>query len=67
MAGLVNLELKKPTEMERFYANAYVNMFGRAEANFNAGHIINERWSTGWLAHASGMFGDMDNNGRGIC
>ena len=66
MAGLVNLELKKPTEMERFYANAYVNIFGRAEANFNAGHILNERWSTGWLAHASGMFGDMDNNGDGF-
>lgn len=66
MAGLVNLELKKPTEMERFYANAYVNIFGRAEANFNAGHILNERWSTGWLAHASGMFGDMDNNADGF-
>ena len=66
MAGLVNLELKKPTEMERFYANAYANIFGRVEANFNAGHILNERWSTGWLAHTSGMFGDMDNNGDGF-
>lgn len=66
MAGLVNLELKKPTEMEKFFANAYVNMFGRAEVNFNAGHILNEKWSTGWFAHASGMFGEVDNNNDGF-
>jgi outer membrane receptor protein involved in Fe transport len=66
MAGLVNLELKKPTEMEKFFANGYVNMFGRAEVNFNAGHILNEKWSTGWFAHASGMFGEVDNNKDGF-
>jgi outer membrane receptor for ferrienterochelin and colicins len=66
MAGLINLELKKPREMERFYANAYGNIFGRAELNFNAGHIINNKWSTGWMAHASGVFADMDNNGDGF-
>jgi outer membrane receptor protein involved in Fe transport len=66
MAGLINLELKKPREMERFYANAYGNIFGRAELNLNAGHILNEKWSTGWMAHASGVFADMDNNGDGF-
>jgi len=66
MAGLVNLELKKPTEMEKFFANAYVNMFGRAEVNLNAGHQLNEKWSTGWFAHASGMFGEVDNNRDGF-
>lgn len=66
MAGLINIELKKPAEMERFYANAYGNMFGRAEVNFNAGHILNDRWSTGWLAHASGVFAEMDNNDDGF-
>lgn len=66
MAGLVNLEMKKPTEMERFFVNGYANMFGRAELNLNAGHILNEKWSTGWMAHGSGMFGQMDNNKDGF-
>ncbi len=66
MAGLVNLEVKKPTEMESFYVNGYGNMFGRAELNLNAGHILNEKWSTGWFVHGSGMFGEMDNNSDGF-
>lgn len=66
MAGLVNLEIKKPTEMEQFYFNAYGNMFGRAEVNLNAGHILNEKWSTGWLAHASGVFTEIDHNHDGF-
>lgn len=66
MAGLVNLELKKPAEMERLFVNGYGSIFGRAELNLNAGHILNEKWSTGWFAHASGMFGDMDNNNDGF-
>lgn len=66
MAGLVNLELKKPTEMERLFVNAYGSIFGRAELNLNAGHSLNEKWSTGWFAHASGMFGEMDNNNDGF-
>lgn len=66
MAGLVNLELKKPTEMERLFVNAYGSIFGRAELNLNAGHILNEKWSTGWFAHASGMYGEMDNNNDGF-
>jgi outer membrane receptor for ferrienterochelin and colicins len=66
MAGLVNLELKKPAEMERLFVNGYVNAFGRAEINLNAGYKLSEKWSTGWLAHASGMFGDMDNNNDGF-
>lgn len=66
MAGLVNLELKKPAEMEKFFANGYLNAFGRAEINVNAGQILSKRWSTGSFAHASGMFGDMDNNNDGF-
>ena len=66
MAGLVNLELKKPAEMEKFFANGYLNAFGRAEINLNAGQILSKRWSTGSFAHASGMFGDMDNNNDGF-
>ncbi len=66
MAGLVNIELKKPAEMEKFYLNAYGSIFGRAELNLNAGQIINKNWSTGTLAHGSAMLGEMDNNKDGF-
>ncbi len=66
MAGLVNLELKKPSSMEKIYVNGYTNMFGREELNLNGGHIINEKWSTGWLAHASTMLGEVDGNKDGF-
>ena len=62
MAGLVNLELKKPQEMERFYFNAYQNSQGRSEVNLNAGHQLTDKWSTGWFAHASSVYGNIDHN-----
>lgn len=49
MAGLVNIELKKPREMERIFLNLYANRFGRTELNFNSGFSLNDKWSSGWL------------------
>ena len=66
MAGLVNIELKKPSEMERLYINGYGSIFGRAELNVNSGQVLNERWSTGTLVHSSGMFGEIDHNHDGF-
>ena len=66
MAGLVNLELKKPAEMEKIYFNAYTNRFGRVEANMNSGFKINEKWSMGILAHSSAMLGTIDHNMDGF-
>lgn len=66
MAGLVNLEMKKPSEMEKFYFNAYQNRFGRSEMNLNAGTKINQKWSVGILGHASSMFGNIDHNMDGF-
>ena len=66
MAGLVNLEIKKPSEMEALYVNAYQNRFGRSELNVNSGKKLNEKWSTGLLGHASSMFGNIDHNGDGF-
>ena len=62
MAGLVNLEIKKPLEMEKVYLNAYQNIFGRSELNANAGYKLSKKWSTGWLAHASSVYGQIDYN-----
>lgn len=66
MAGLVNLELKKPLEMERLYLNLYVNAMGRSELNFNSGFKLNEKWSTGWLVHGSSHPISMDQNKDGF-
>ena len=66
MAGLVNLEIKKPKEMEKLFLNLYTNAFGRFEGNANAGRIINDKWSTGFLAHASTMLGEIDHNKDGF-
>lgn len=62
MAGLVNLEIKKPLEMEKIYLNVYQNIFGRSELNANAGYKLSKKWSTGWLAHASSVYGQIDHN-----
>ena len=62
MAGLVNLELKKPDEMEKIYLNVYQNIFGRSEFNFNKGIILNPKWSTGFLGHVSSTYGNIDRN-----
>jgi outer membrane cobalamin receptor len=62
MAGLVNLELKKPDEMEKIYLNVYQNIFGRSEFNFNKGIILNPKWSTGFLVHVSSTYGNIDRN-----
>jgi outer membrane cobalamin receptor len=62
MAGLVNLELKKPEEMEKIYLNVYQNIFGRSEFNFNKGIILNPKWSTGFLGHISSAYGNIDRN-----
>lgn len=66
MAGLVNLELKKPEEMEKLYLNVYGNRFGRNELNFNSGFHLNEKWSTGWFAHASSVPVEIDGNDDGF-
>lgn len=66
MAGLVNLELKKPETMEKFYFNAYGSIFGRGELNFHGGKRVSNKWKTGYFAHVSGLFGEVDNNKDGF-
>ena len=66
MAGMINLELKKPTESERFYFNGYLNKFGRAELNLHGAQIINEKWSTMTFLHASNQSYESDVNNDGF-
>lgn len=68
MAGLVNLEVKKPETMERLYLNTYVNAMGRTELNLNGGLKLDtvDKWSMGWFAHGSVHPIEMDYNKDGF-
>lgn len=62
MAGLVNLELKKPHDMEAVYLNLYVNAMGRTELNFNSGYHLGKKWTSGVFVHGSTHPFEMDYN-----
>ncbi|GAB3166665.1 TonB-dependent receptor [Telluribacter humicola] len=66
MTGQINVELQKPDSREKLYFNTYVNNFGRAEVNLNLAHQLNDKWSTGFLSHASTLRNRVDNNGDGF-
>lgn len=62
MAGLVNIEVKKPHNMNRIFFNAYGSAMGRAEVNFDTGFKLSDKWSSAWFVHGSGHFVEMDYN-----
>ena len=51
IAGQINVELKKPENSEKLYANVYVNDFGKTDLNLNLSQKIGKKWSTGLLLH----------------
>ncbi|MFZ4769398.1 MAG: TonB-dependent receptor domain-containing protein [Ferruginibacter sp.] len=51
IAGQINVELKKPENSEKLYANAYINDFGKTDLNVTLATKIGEKWSTGLLLH----------------
>ncbi|TNE54939.1 MAG: TonB-dependent receptor [Bacteroidetes bacterium] len=66
MAGLINLEVKKPENIERLYLNAYGNRFGRAELNLHGGGRVGKKWYGAAFGHVAGMFGEVDENKDGF-
>jgi outer membrane receptor for ferrienterochelin and colicins len=66
MAGLINLELKKPNESERLYVNLYGNKFSRGELNVHGAKVINKKWSTMSFIHGSNQFLETDVNKDGF-
>src|SRR5690606_8978639 len=51
---------------EKLYVNAYGSIFGRGEINLHGGHAVGKKWHSGYFAHASGMFGEIDQNKDGF-
>ncbi|MDG1147543.1 MAG: TonB-dependent receptor [Crocinitomicaceae bacterium] len=62
MAGLINIEVKKPHNMNRVFVNAFGSAMGRAELNFDTGFKLNDKWSSAWFVHGSSHFVEMDFN-----
>jgi hypothetical protein len=51
IAGQINVELKKPVNSERLYANVYANDFGKTDLNLNLSQPVGKKWSTALLLH----------------
>jgi len=51
IAGQVNVELKKPENSGRLYANTYINNMGKTDLNLNLSKKIGSKWSTALLLH----------------
>jgi outer membrane receptor for ferrienterochelin and colicins len=66
MAGLVNLEFKKPKELPRIGLNIYQNRFGRSELNLQGGQQLSERWHMGLFASGAAVYGAFDQNQDGF-
>ncbi|MEN9743421.1 MAG: hypothetical protein RLZZ65_1226 [Bacteroidota bacterium] len=66
MAGLVNLEFKKPAEMPKLALNIYQNRFGRSELNLQTGTKLSEKWRSGTFIHSSAIYGRPDHNMDGF-
>jgi len=62
MAGLVNIELWKPQQMDKFFLNAYGNRYGRSELNAHGSLSVGKKWNTALFAHTSGVFTENDHN-----
>jgi outer membrane receptor for ferrienterochelin and colicins len=66
MTGQINLELMKPWEPPKTWANLYVGENGRTEVNLVQHAQVSEKWSTGVLAHYNVRPFRIDRNGNGF-
>lgn len=62
MAGLVNIEMFKPQDMDLFFLNGYGNIYGRAELNAHGSINVGKKWNTALFAHGSGVFAENNHN-----
>ncbi len=66
MTGQINVEIKKPELSEKLFINLYANMAQRLEANLDQAFQINDKWSTGYLAHGNFQKKYQDRNNDGF-
>lgn len=66
VTGQIDVELKKPESSEKVLVNIYGNSEGRAEANFNIGQKIDDKWTTLLMLHGNALQNKMDDNNDGF-
>lgn len=66
MAGLINLEYKKPDNMEKFYFNMYANHFGRTELNLDGNYKLSSKLTGGYFIHGATFDKEVDLNRDGF-
>jgi outer membrane receptor for ferrienterochelin and colicins len=66
IAGQINVELKKPENMERLYANGYLNSMGKTDVNLNLSQKIGGKWATALLLHDDFLYNKTDQNNDGF-
>ncbi|MEP2024790.1 MAG: TonB-dependent receptor [Reichenbachiella sp.] len=66
VAGQINVELRKPEDSDKLYANLYANEGGRFEGNINWSQKVGENWSTAVLLHSKANAIERDRNKDGF-
>lgn len=66
VTGQINVEFLKPNADPSVQANAYVDLFGKAEINAAGNIHLPRHWSTGLLLHAENGFASHDENNDGF-
>lgn len=65
VAGLINLQLKEPSNNEKLYINTYTNRFGKGELNIHGGQSFG-KWKSMSFLHLSNSFMEVDENKDGF-
>jgi len=66
ITGQINVEYKKPDIQEKLFVNLYADLESRYEFNFDAGKILNPKWSTRLLVHGNTNNQKIDHNSDGF-
>ncbi len=66
IAGQINIEEKKPDNMDKLFINGYANDLGRLETTIDLSKKLNDKWSTALLTHVDGVVAKTDNNKDGF-
>ena len=66
VTGQINIEFLKPQVDQSLLANAYLDLFGKAEINAVGNLHLRHNWSTGLLLHAENGFASHDENNDGF-
>lgn len=66
ITGQINIEYKKPDDVEQLNANVYGDTKSRYEANFDGNIHLSDKLSTVLLLHGENDWGSHDDNGDGF-